>query len=147
MIDRHYSFEQRVAAFWSKVQKTDTCWLWTGATHPDGYGNFGLEGQTPSAHRMAFFLMNGFWPPPDREIDHLCHIPACVRPDHLRMVTRLENVNSRICSKICHRGHPLVDPNLYYYRGPGGITRRRCRACIKITARESYLAHKGAVAI
>ena len=24
--------------FWSKVEKTDTCWLWTGATDQTGYG-------------------------------------------------------------------------------------------------------------
>lgn len=26
--------------FWSKVDKTDDCWLWTAATNRRGYGQF-----------------------------------------------------------------------------------------------------------
>jgi hypothetical protein len=29
------SVEER---FWAKVNKTETCWLWTGAKHEKGYG-------------------------------------------------------------------------------------------------------------
>src|SRR5690242_7086979 len=30
--------------FWEKVQKSDGCWLWSGATNPAGYGNIGSGG-------------------------------------------------------------------------------------------------------
>ena len=31
------SIEER---FWTKVEFTETCWLWTASRIPDGYGNF-----------------------------------------------------------------------------------------------------------
>lgn len=38
--------------FWSKVQKTDTCWLWSAAVRrkDDGYGAFWLDGRHQPAH-------------------------------------------------------------------------------------------------
>jgi hypothetical protein len=30
--------EQYAADFWKRVDKTDSCWLWTGALHSAGYG-------------------------------------------------------------------------------------------------------------
>lgn len=76
--------------FWSKVDKTSGCWLWTAATDTDGYGRFRFEGRLVAAHRHALVLdgqdITG------REVDHyVCHNHACVRPSHLRRVTRKEN--------------------------------------------------------
>ncbi len=80
--------------FWAKVEKTDGCWLWTGATS-NGRGRFntgewdGWKRSAP-AHRVAYQLVIG--PIPEGlEIDHLCNNPICVRPDHLEPVTRSEN--------------------------------------------------------
>lgn len=40
--------------FWSHVVKGETCWLWTGAKKPTGYGNFYAEGKFTTAHRYAY---------------------------------------------------------------------------------------------
>jgi hypothetical protein len=38
--------------FWTKVKKTDTCWLWTGVPNDSGYGVLGVGGtRTRPAHR------------------------------------------------------------------------------------------------
>ena len=143
-----YSFEQRIASFWSKVNKDGpipphhldmtNCWIWEGCMHPDGYGTFSIGGtrieqRNRYAHRVAYFLLNGCWPEP--EGDHLCHVRLCVRPDHIRPATRRENAQNRAI-KICVRGHPLADPNLYYYTlkgGPqAGRRMRRCKLCMPI---------------
>lgn len=81
------------ARFWAKVQKTDACWLWTGAPNSTGYGAMSLEGHRDYVHRHSYRLVNG--PIPDSmEVDHKCHNRLCVRPDHLRVVTHTENAQN-----------------------------------------------------
>ena len=79
--------------FWSKVYKSDGCWIWLAFVSPDGYGRFGLNGKTEYAHRVAFFLTYGRWPAP--ETDHTCRTLECVRPEHLEEVTKSGNALRR----------------------------------------------------
>ncbi len=68
--------------FWSKVERTDWCWLWSGGLDSDGYGRIKVEGFTLHAHRVAFELLNG--PRPSVvQVLHRCDNRRCVRPDHL----------------------------------------------------------------
>ena len=122
-----YTFEQTVAAFWSRVERSEGCWFWCGSVSSGRYGNTAIDGKYVYAHRFSFFLANGRWPKHDA--DHICHNKLCVRPDHIRDVTHRENMNSRRCSKICKRGHKLEGDNLYTYSNG---TRRRCKTCIPI---------------
>lgn len=76
-------FDQR---FWSKVDKTGECWLWTGSRDPRGYGQMSATGPrgTPplKAHRISWVL--AFGPiPDDLWVLHHCDNPPCVRPEHL----------------------------------------------------------------
>lgn len=77
--------------FEPKVKQTDSCWLWTGGTYPNGYAKFFFNGKNDLAHRVAYQLWVG---PIDagKHIDHLCHNIICVNPDHLRPVTPKQNV-------------------------------------------------------
>jgi len=84
--------------FWSKVAKTDTCWLWTAHRNVSGYGKFMIRvdgsHRASLAHRVAYELAVG--PIPEGfHIDHTCHNPACVKPSHLRPVTNKENLENR----------------------------------------------------
>jgi hypothetical protein len=41
--------------FWSKVDKSGECWLWTAALTSEGYGVFGIyPGVAKRAHRLAY---------------------------------------------------------------------------------------------
>jgi hypothetical protein len=48
--------------FWAKVNKTESCWLWTASKHPFGYGTIfsGIKGTPPlCAHAVSWVLHNG----------------------------------------------------------------------------------------
>lgn len=76
------------------VDKSGDCWNWTGGKFRAGYGSFNPGGQNVRAHRFAFELANG--PIPEgAEIDHICLNRGCVRPEHLRLTTRKQNMENR----------------------------------------------------
>lgn len=68
--------------FWINVQKTETCWLWTGALDGKGYGTITIAGQARTASVVSWALTRGPIPPMGL-ICHHCDTPPCVRPDHL----------------------------------------------------------------
>lgn len=79
------------ARFWSKVNKTETCWLWESAKNQYGYGTFAVGRLNQwLAHRYAWTSLVG--PISDgKHLDHICHNHACVNPKHLREVTNKQN--------------------------------------------------------
>lgn len=81
--------------FWPKVDKSGECWLWTGNyTRDSHYGTIYYQGRSQPAHRVAWMLAGNGDIPDKHEIDHICHVRLCVRPDHLRVVTRKQNVEN-----------------------------------------------------
>jgi hypothetical protein len=97
--------------FWPKVEKTESCWLWVGATTGKGYGTFWNEGRMVYAHRFAYESLVG--PIPDGlQIDHLCRVKNCVNPEHMEPVTNAENttrgdLHNRRKTHCRNCGHPL----------------------------------------
>ena len=82
-----------------KVQiDKDGCWIWTGAHSGDGrggrYPRMSLDGATVAVHRVMYTLFHGFIPP-RKQIDHTCKKRACCNPEHLELVTHLENQRRR----------------------------------------------------
>jgi len=64
-----------LARFWSKVNKTPSCWLWKGTLARD-YGHFRMPMGQLKAHRVAYELLVG--PIPEKlTLDHLCRIRRC----------------------------------------------------------------------
>ena len=123
--------------FWPKVNKTDTCWLWTGSIKEKGYGRFFLNKRKVPAHRVAYELVKG--PIPEGlQIDHLCRVRHCVNPDHLEAVTcrtnilRGEGVAAQQHRKThCKRGHPFTSDNTEIVKKNGKPMGRRCIICRK----------------
>lgn len=88
--------------FWSKVDKSGECWLWTGALDPSGYGQFQAPGHR-RAHR--WIAEQTYGPiPAEKQVCHHCDNPACVRPDHLYIGTPADNYRDRVVRKTGARG-------------------------------------------
>jgi hypothetical protein len=115
----------------SRIEKTDTCWLWRGAIKENGYGKTSWEGKPAYSHRVVYTQLVG--PIPEGlEIDHLCKVRNCVRPEHLRVTDRSGNNSNRTLKTHCKNGHELVGDNVAIRGDNGG---RRCRACTRETGR------------
>ena len=120
--------------FWEKVQvgDSDECWLWTGATMKDGYGNIKWQGRYTRAHRLAYELEHG--PIPEgAAVCHTCDTPLCVNPRHLFVGTTSDNMQD-MADK--HRTKWDLHPELTK------ITRGQAREIRKMFA-AGTISHKG----
>jgi hypothetical protein len=109
------------------LRKTDLdgeCWRWTGARNNFGYSKISVGGDVRYGHRWIVELLDGPIPL-HLEIDHLCRVQSCVRPDHLEQVTHAENCRRARLGEGCMRGHEWTPANTY--TTPDG--RRQCREC------------------
>lgn len=123
--------------FWHYVQKgadPSSCWLWTGGLNQDGYGVSTMNKKSYGAHRFAWKLLRGDVPE-GLVLDHLCRVRHCVNPDHLEVVTILENVRrgDSVSDDVCRNGHPRTPENTGYGkngRGADGVA-RYCKICFR----------------
>lgn len=95
-----------VERFWAKVEKTGTCWLWSGRKTQGGYGQFGINGVPVYAHRFSWELHNSNKIQKGKHVCHSCDNPPCVRPDHIWLGTPLQNM--RDCIRKGRMRHPRM---------------------------------------
>jgi hypothetical protein len=123
--------------FWGFVNKTETCWLWTGAQAGRPGSHYGVFRRSAPyfkmiyAHRWSWENANG--PVPEGLVlDHVrtrgCTSKLCVRLEHLEVVSGWENTlrgdsPPAVAQRLnqCRKGHSD------WYTYPDG--RRRCRVC------------------
>lgn len=109
-------------------------WMWTGAKDSNGYGCMTVDRCRARAHRVSYEAFVGPIPQ-GYQIDHLCRVTSCVRPDHLEAVTPGVNVRrgnspgaKALRRDACLHGH------LYAEHGVMSCGRRICRLC-----RQTYM--------
>ena len=77
--------------FWSRVDKSGACWLWTAAKGRKGYGQMRISGKLRIAHRLSWELANGPIPG-GLFVCHRCDVTSCVNPAHLFLGTNRDNI-------------------------------------------------------
>ncbi len=129
--------------FWSKVEKTDGCWNWTGATLPrktGGHGQIGFQRRVIGVHRISAMLHHLLTPDNVEftldshfHILHTCNNPRCVNPAHLYAGTHKQNMedlaragNRRLPRGDQHHGTKVTNQQVQEIRKlrQSGITRR-----------------------
>lgn len=79
--------------------RTGECWEWTASRNRKGYGFVTVDGKPRLAHRVAYELEHGRLPK-GMLVDHTCHNPGCVNPDHLRAATNKQNLENRLGATV-----------------------------------------------
>lgn len=91
-ITTKFGNDKTISRFWSMVNKTESCWLWTGGKMPNGYANFHIErNKSWRVHRFSYWLANGEIPP-GKGVLHKCDVRHCVNPDHLFIGSQKDNL-------------------------------------------------------
>ncbi len=96
------------------------CWMWKGSLVGGQYGRYGKimvraetkryaephrRLKTMYAHRLSFMVFNNVLLEAGAKVLHLCNVPLCVNPKHLKNGTQSENVQQ------CVREGRHVAPN------------------------------------
>ena len=131
--------------FWSKVDKSGSCWEWNAGINNKGYGIFNYKRKCVLAHRVAWMLDTGADDllPPEKKLLHSCDNTLCVNPQHLRVGTQKDNARDMVnrgrwsqgagkgLQEYCKRGHRLSESARVYDWG------RDCIPCKKIRYEEA----------
>lgn len=92
--------EQR---FWERVEKTDECWNWVGTINSSGYGLLPYRYKRIRAHIVSYEL-HVSKVPDDLCVLHKCDNRKCVRPDHLFLGTRDDNMADMVAKNRSPQG-------------------------------------------
>lgn len=141
--------DNEICGFWKYIDKTASCWVWTGRTNNCGYGMFYNNG-IKYVHRISWEIHNGEIPE-DKEINHICRNRVCVNPKHLELLTHQENLQFRDMSgkngdyfmggstnflklrkECCNKGHEIK------YLKVIGEKKVKCVECLKDTEKMNF---------
>jgi hypothetical protein len=116
--------------------RSGECLVWSGWITEGGYGRVYHSGKNHYVHRLAWADSQGQDIPAGMMIDHICRNRACLRPEHLRLVSArtnsVENSVGKTARNVakthCVNGHEFTTDNTRLVKRKG-TDRRYCRAC------------------
>ncbi len=145
--------EERTAAFWAQVDKSQPalCWLWKGCKNPiNDYGSIWWVNRYHNAHTVAYLIHHDLEDlPPLYEgmktnIMHICDVRLCCNPALLVIGNTKLNQRDKAQKKrhhmskrtACKYGHEYTESNTIYRNYPSARHAdgtpwnvRYCREC------------------
>jgi len=93
--------QDQIQKFWSKVDKSGDCWIWTRSTAGGGYGTVNISYTNMPAHRVAW-LISGKEIPDGFYVFQICRNRLCCNPEHMVCEKHYANFlrNSRFFSRV-----------------------------------------------
>lgn len=89
----------------SVLDRHSGCWVWVGNYNNSGYGRLSVRDASKpypikiSAHVASVIAFQGKTPCKGEHVDHKCHNPGCINPEHLRVVKAKTNLTARRFAK------------------------------------------------
>lgn len=109
---RKHTAKDIVEGFWKQVEKTPTCWNWTGYQTNNGYGRHYIGNQKKIvAHRFSYALQFGQIPD-DSLVCHTCDNRLCVNPAHLFIGSQKDNMADMVSKERQSRGEGTYQSKL-----------------------------------
>lgn len=110
-VSTHYDLARVIDdKFWASVDKTDGCWNWTGLCMSAGYGVLRFPGpRLVLCHRFVWWVEHGEWPD---VVMHTCDNRRCIRFDHLRGASQLDNIADMMRKGRNNRGEDRPNAKL-----------------------------------
>lgn len=121
--DHWPNWRERLAA--GVAPGSNGCLEWQRSRNSKGYGVIYFDGKLHLAHRAAWLARYGDWPAVGLVVDHICNNPACVRIEHLRLLSNGDNIR---------RAYPRGDEATERRRERNNAAKARYRARLKMKA-------------
>lgn len=132
--------------FWSRVWKTETCWLWLGKHNDQGRAIFNFQYENHRAARWLQEQMRREDLPREIQVCHHCDNPSCVKPRCCFLGTHQDNTDD--CVQKGRNSGPAPKDKCKLGHDEWGIKTshgRQCRYCLtcnRARCQRSYLKHK-----
>lgn len=99
-----------------EINEITGCWEWFAAkASKTGYGTAILNGKNENAHRVMWIFHHGK-PSEGMQVDHLCRNRACIKIEHLELVSAGENVRRGAAAKFNRKQIEIIR-KMYYDEG------------------------------
>lgn len=132
-----FELSKHLVRIGARTKTVGECKVWQGPLGHPRYPSISIRNRKTYVHRFIYSqLVEEI--PSGHDVDHICHNPRCVNPDHLQAITHRENLLRGATSAArnaarthCPRGHEYAGANLI--RMPNGA--RACRTCVNARKR------------
>ena len=128
--------ERAQVYFWPRVEKVPRgCWEWSASCDDKGYGTFWDGSKVRKTNRVVWELVFGEIPRGSC-VCHHCDNPRCVRPDHLFLGTRRDNVRDMVAKGRAFSQRKTHCPQGHVHSERDSRGYRICRECRRTQTRE-----------